>query len=131
MSDCIQQQLMDTAHSKWAQSPRWSVEEFFFNLTVPEKIACAVGHLNYQVENGGFIQWHCNGYSAARQDLRIALRAVNSETSKKVLEIVNKAVRIIEMGGELSFGNLDDDYYGLSEALLADMDNFLKSLVTK
>jgi hypothetical protein len=52
--------------------------------------AVALGNLYYQVENGGFEQWHFNGYSEEGIDILLDFLTSNDigPTSRRVLEIL-------------------------------------------
>ncbi len=54
---------MDEAHSRWASD--WNTETWWDQPSDAERFACATGHLNYQVGNGGFEQWWGNSYANA------------------------------------------------------------------
>lgn len=53
---------MNQAYNKWGKEKNWNKQEFWDHINFQEKIAVALGNLNYQVENGGFEQWNDNGY---------------------------------------------------------------------
>lgn len=55
--------LMNAAYDLWKKNTDWDKDAFFDRLDYPMRLAVALGNLNYQVENGGFGQWHDNGYA--------------------------------------------------------------------
>ncbi len=57
------QALMDQAYSRWQADANMSQEDFWDTLGANERLAVFVGNFNYQVCNGGFIQWHDNDYA--------------------------------------------------------------------
>lgn len=69
----IHQKLMDEAYELWEKYDIHSKKDFLNKVN--EKLgelhfyAVITGNLNYQVENGGFIQWIDNGYSHIIEDL--------------------------------------------------------------
>lgn len=68
----ITQKLMDEVYSKWnteecRSMDRLEVIENFF--TPLHRAAVQLGNMNYQVNNGGWSQWHLNGYSEDMEDL--------------------------------------------------------------
>ena len=56
------QGLMNEAYERWQSHNDWSHDAFRDSLSELEKIAVHSGNLNFQVENGGFSQWHFNQY---------------------------------------------------------------------
>lgn len=67
------QELVNVAHNKWVDNyleagVKQSLYEYTMNEEEPlnERIALAVAKLNYQVENGGFMQYFDNGYASGR-----------------------------------------------------------------
>jgi hypothetical protein len=58
------QELMNKAYANWKTNEKMNSQEFFESLSELEKTAVALGNLNYQVGNGGFMQWEENGYKA-------------------------------------------------------------------
>lgn len=57
----IVQSLMDSAYATW-EGKGWSREEFLYEISSIERKAVVLGNLNYQVHNGGFVQWVDNNY---------------------------------------------------------------------
>ena len=62
------QSLMNEVYDYWQQN-KTSREEALDNFSELHKAAVQLGNLNYQVENGGFSQWHFNEYSDDLPDL--------------------------------------------------------------
>ena len=92
------QKLMDEAYDKW-QDNDWTKQDFrnyiSENMSRAHLIAVQVGNLNYQVENGGFSQWHDNGYSMDLEDLISYCEEIGTEACMKVktlLEYVQNAI---------------------------------------
>lgn len=54
------QAIRDTAYERWQSDNNMSEQEFWNGLNTSERIAVFCGNLNYQVCNGGFVQWHEN-----------------------------------------------------------------------
>lgn len=72
MKGDLTQLLMDEVYDKWnspeaLQMGRLDVIDNFF--TEKHKAAIQLGNMNYQVNNGGWSQWHSNGYSEDMDDL--------------------------------------------------------------
>ena len=61
-----QQAHMNRAYARWRDGGELagkSQEDFIGALKDPEKLAVEFGNLNYQVCNGGYLQWITNGYA--------------------------------------------------------------------
>lgn len=73
MSDnSLTQQLMNEVYNKWQEEgemrhTRMGIIKKYF--TPKHKAAVQLGSMNYQVCNGGWSQWHNNGYSDDLEDL--------------------------------------------------------------
>jgi hypothetical protein len=72
----VHQTMMDKAYELWSkpeENKRMSYEGFL--EMVSEELgdnyvdAVITGNMNYQVENGGWFQWHDNGYSVTIEEL--------------------------------------------------------------
>ena len=72
--------IMDQSYDMWKNNSM-SRDEFLSKLSDYEKLAIKFGNFNYQVENGGLMQWDCNGYSEDLEDLQEFL--TKSDYSKK------------------------------------------------
>ena len=52
------QGLMDTAYTEWQKDGNdWTYQQFLNESTPAQRKACLIGNFNYQVHNGGFMQW--------------------------------------------------------------------------
>ena len=58
----LHQQIMDQAYDKWSDDKHWTKAMFWDHLNYQEKVAISLGTLNYQIGNGGFVQWYDNDY---------------------------------------------------------------------
>lgn len=68
----LQQSLMDEVYDKWrteecSKMDKLEVIDKYF--TPKHKIAVQLGNMNYQVNNGGWSQWHFNGFDEDLEDL--------------------------------------------------------------
>ena len=99
------QELMDAAYERW-QANDWSRDQFIMRLSWEEKVAVTIGNLNYQVCNGGFMQWHDNGYSQHTKELLEALNEVGTEAALAAVELVLRFVEYVN-GEDME----DDDGY--------------------
>jgi len=135
--------LMDEAyqhlqeHDSQYPESRWNQTQFYhgvmMNLSGFHALACVLGNLNYQVENGGFDQWHANGYAEAAQwFMKSAFDGFYSPATKSVKLIVWDAYtrRIQQENGlDVNFDDLDNKYYVLNQQFLADVEAYLQSKV--
>ena len=78
--------IMNEAYKGWADDA--SYETFISSLDAKHRICVLMGNLNYQVGNGGFIQWVDNGYATQYDAVVNALTEINTPTTLKVLELV-------------------------------------------
>ena len=66
----IHQAIMDIAYALWQskEGQNWTHKEMLEQVTdgygFISRLAVQLGNLNYQVENGGWIQWYDNGYGS-------------------------------------------------------------------
>jgi len=154
----IIQQLMDEAYDKW-QDNGWSKEDFrnyiSKNMSREHLIAVQIGNLNYQVENGGFLQWYDNGYySMDLEDLityceEIKTKAATEvkvllESVRDIIDFYSSSTEAIELLNEHMFSehaeildsclwdlisaHLDQhnrQYYGINDEFLSDVETYL------
>jgi len=136
------QSVIDEAYKKWDDDLEFG--QFVATLDAKQRLAVLVGKLNYQVGNGGFLQWHENGYSSEGHNLLVQLSLYKKEpVVAEVMEIVEKALKIIdkyekeikeaERGWDANYDEaehlaeqrrealdpLDDKYYDLEDEFLA------------
>lgn len=149
----IHQELMNKAYDNWEKNKQWSYNQFISSLDFKEKLAVLTGNLNYQVENGGFSQWHFNDYSSEADELIKLLSMYSNEpVIKRVLSLVEEAVQIIN-GYELDIEQLksnweenedeinslegrmyealdllDEQYYQINNEFMNVMEKILKNL---
>lgn len=88
------QAIMNKAYNRF-KGTGWTLAQFWGQLSEQEKLAVFIGNLNYQVENGGFWQWHDNGFSACAGELVAILRGIGP-AGEKTAEIVTMALDAIE-----------------------------------
>jgi len=133
----ILQPIMDTAYEKWPKGND-SFGDFLMVLDVKARQVVAIGKLNQQVCNGGFVQWRDNGYDEKPEFLLQALEAVGTDAAKKALDLVEQALGIdTEVDDEdedpeyeydmiqQAFEPLDDSFYEVNERLLCDTANWV------
>ena len=102
------QALMDSAYNKWGKNKEWNKSQFFNHLDYLERIAVALGNLNYQVGNGGFIQWEDNSYKIEHASFLLELK---NEVSKEKYPLLYKGLEITEKAISCMDSNpIDDDW---------------------
>ena len=71
-NNTLTQKLMDDVYDKWNTEECRTMdrlEVISYHFTPLHKVAVQFGNMNYQVNNGGFTQWHDNGYSEDLENL--------------------------------------------------------------
>lgn len=151
MTDRMQMH-MDVAYDRWQKANALRTErkeisitkeEFWDTLSANERLAVFAGNFNYQVTNGGFQQWHDNGYATSEvlAYLHRVCSRINSEISGKVdalLTLFEEAKEMLDeedgyMDGsdgawEQFSGNtseLDSDFYQINDKFLEEVEVLL------
>lgn len=141
MSD-LHQQLMDQAYDRWkASGSKWSKEQFYDSLNAQERFAVHTDNFNYQVCNGGFMQWWYNKYGtpATVEYLLRAMERMNTETAKAVTELLKRYKKAVgttdprkhhdeEAWDEImaEMDGLDRAFYDINEQFLLDCEAHLQ-----
>ena len=129
----LQQRIMNKAYKRFQTNRHWSMIELYFSMSPIEKIAVAIGNLNYQVENGGFLQWIDNGYSGLSENtLNYIFNDIKDKKYpllKKVLSLAFQAIKN-EDDDELR-NKLDNEYYKINAGVLIEVDSYLKTIKNK
>lgn len=131
---------MDNCYDRWQQHNRdikdgglkWSYNDFIDQLTPYEKTAVILGNLNYQVENGGFMQWDDNGYSDYYDDIYDFIESTDFVDKDKLIDLVDEFQSIKDSIDKLdsyddfytedcetryrSMNNLDSRYYDIEDS---------------
>jgi hypothetical protein len=123
------QLVMDSAYGLWRDNEQWSYEDFMFNIPALERRAVALGNLNYQVNNGGFMQWIDNGYAKDTQHvLRVIAREIEDEAGydqlKKALEMALAAPTTIT---DYYDDKVPTDAFYALDSLVDEMNHFIGS----
>lgn len=121
------QPIMDAAFSKYDENG--SYNDFVGSLRGIERAVVLIGTLNYQVCNGGFVQWVDNGYALRAADVITALDALQTFAARRVRELVQTVIPEISLnrrGGytlpdDVHFDAQDTEFYQLNETLLTDL----------
>ena len=103
--------IMHNAYEVW-QNNNMTREEFLSSLTPYEEMAVKFGNFNYQVENGGLMQWDLNGYSEDLEYLQEFLSNCDYLKRNKFLEILESFSTVKDAIGNL---NKYDDWYDEDE----------------
>jgi hypothetical protein len=86
---------MNEAYAQWQQQEvPASYDQFVESLDEPHQAAVLLGNLNYQVENGGFVQWYRNGYSSQIERLSGYLDQL--PTGKRVRQLLAQLECLVE-----------------------------------
>jgi len=124
------QKIMDSAYEKYTSN--LSYEDFVRQLNHIERTAVLTGNLNYQVENGGFIQWHHNAYSSCADELFSVLKSIKAPSANTVLEVIGDVLsrfdEISDHQENVSFNDLDKRYDAIAGEFLADVESYLSYL---
>ncbi|MCK9541063.1 MAG: DMP19 family protein [Novosphingobium sp.] len=157
----IHQNLMDEAYDLYQkpENENWSEQEFLDNLpSQAHKDAVVLGNLNYQVENGGFLQWWDNGYGERDYNYLVTtlLPSIGTETANVVKDLVKQSKKNLESikntEQDLQWGHystdeeadaaqeeidnlyadnsLDYKYYEINKTFLDDVANYLANIKT-
>jgi len=156
MAEVLIQKLMDEAYDQWQNNEDWTLQDFRNyikeNLTQQHLIAVQVGNLDFQVEDGGFYQWHTNGYSMDLEDLMKVCEEIETEASMEVRDILDGILDVLvcyydadeaitnivegyadtlrECLEEQVFRDLseyDDKYRNVSGQFLLDVEKYLRN----
>lgn len=141
----LHQQLMNEAYDEWQKHKEWSKTDFMDSLDDIHREAVALGNMNYQVQNGGWEQWHDNGYSFQFDLVDDVLEKIGTRTSTEARRILGQVMEIIEqMGGARSGGfefggdedetmdlreqldEFDDQYYEIDDQLMKDAEEYFQ-----
>ncbi|MEW5859799.1 MAG: hypothetical protein AB1861_20840 [Cyanobacteriota bacterium] len=130
----LHQQLMNEAYNVFKSGRGDDYEGFVDSLDDRHRAAVILGNLNYQVENGGFLQWHCNGYSGQVDKLHEYLEAIATPASEEVAEMINEfQIITANLDGDdeeedSPYDHLDSRYYQINGQLLADVESWLEKM---
>lgn len=120
-------------------------EDFVGALNEMERDAVLIGNLNYQVENGGFIQWAENGYVFQIRSLDEALCRINTPLARQVKGMVRLIAQ--QVRGEAALYHrltvdifededeayelahrFDEQYYAINDEFMAECERYFASL---
>lgn len=134
------QQLMDTAFTFWREHGETKSFMWFVESIPPiQQAAVMIGTMNYQVENGGWAQWHYNDYFRCAKMLKEVLTTMDDRPAITAARtIILQAIRLIHLIPEEP--RLDDDitdrvyaklepldakYYAVNTAFMAAVNEWL------
>ena len=86
----IFQGLMDGAYHRWQNKEFASHEEMCEKISPEAKMAVYIGNFNYQVCNGGFLQWVCNGYGLNLDETVKALKEIGTKNAKISIQLLER-----------------------------------------
>jgi hypothetical protein len=111
---------MDEAFDIWRSPSGKGLgrDEILNELSVPQRMAFVLGTLNYQVENGGFFQWHDNGYSVNFKETLWAIKRVGGPLADELLTMMQQLLKAIDAGDPRNqWGDLDPDEPGIYDRI--------------
>jgi hypothetical protein len=136
----VLQEIINRAYDDH-NKPEYTKEQFWSRLGFSERIAVHCMNLYNQVTNGGFAQWHNNGYSTGAKDLSMALSELRQGD---VANLVRQALAriaayeeylkenrwdVTDDDDDVDFDDLDGRFYaGLDDALLDAVEAYLTAL---
>lgn len=139
----LHQSLMNQAYDRWQKSdPHWSKQEWEDTFTPQERFAVHTGNFNYQVCNGGFMQWWDNRYGTPStvEFLLRAMERMNTDTAKAVAELLKEYKRAIDDHNNTRYADeqdyeeiidrldpLDKKFYEIDEQFLKDCEAHLQA----
>lgn len=132
--------IMDQSYDIWKNNSM-SRDEFLFKLSDYEKLAVKFGNFNYQVENGGLMQWDCNGYSEDLEDLQEFLTKSDYSRKDRFLGILDAFSNVKDAINKLdkyddwydedmntrwnSLETFDKDYYSFKDNWIEYFEDYL------
>lgn len=115
---------------------RWG--DFIKTLNTKQKIAVLIGNMNYQVGNGGWIQWRDNGFAKEGRAQAVVryLKRYGGPASQQVIKILQDSGRIVRRGasGGMSANTSAADrdysreYHKINDKMLAEIGNALSNM---
>lgn len=124
------QKTVDDAYKIWHNDEDMSYEQFINCLEGDILLSVLAGNLNYQVENGGFLQWYDNGFSVGGPLLLELLENhKDNYIIREIIEIVDKAMLYLNKFNRESASvisnscsdEIDDDLDDLEAELLYNL----------
>lgn len=132
--------IMDQSYDIWKNNSM-SRDEFLSELSDYEKLAVKFGNFNYQVENGGLMQWDCNGYSEDLEDLQEFLTKSDYSRKDRFLGILDAFSNVKDAINKLdkyddwydedmntrwnSLETFDKDYYSFKDNWIEYFEDYL------
>ena len=132
--------IMDQSYDIWKNNSM-SRDEFLSKLSDYEKLAVKFGNFNYQVENGGLMQWDCNGYSEDLEDLQEFLTKSDYSRKDRFLGILDAFSNVKDAINKLdkyddwydedmntrwnSLETFDKDYYSFKDNWIKYFEDYL------
>ena len=122
----IHQEIMDKAYEKWHENKDWNYYDFISNISEVERIAVLLGNMNYQIENGGLLQFFENGFLGYVDDIISYLFEVRDSLVKdEHKDVIDNVVDILETARDIytkkkeleRAWNEDYDEYALAQLL--------------
>lgn len=141
------QYIMNSSYEIWHSDPSLSRIQFLDKLSSYEKLAVQLGNFNYQVENGGLMQWDENGYSEDVYELMDFIKCSDFSKKYEILDILDNFIHIknsidkLDENDDFYDGDLqtryselnryDKIYYSLKDELKDFFENYLVETIPK
>ncbi len=126
MEEKFHENLMDEAYNLWNKNLSISYENFLElienQLSPLHTIGVIFGNLNYQVDNGGFIQWYDNNYSCSIEKI------INFLEDNKTFDVVFEDVLHIVYGVNEHIEHIEDGKKEINKVSYDYQDFFKESL---
>lgn len=118
------QNHLDRFHEVWQKEGGSMADHFTKSGFGPKtKAAVLIAKLNYQVQNGGFLQWHGNGYSEHGAETVESLKKVGGPSCLKAAVLVERALDCIVEVDEFHRDSEDDESDGPQDEWQATCEN--------
>ena len=100
----------------------WSDQDFWDQLSAAERVAVFAGNFNGQVLNGGFTQWHNNGY-ATPEVLGFLMRLCKRLGTETTLLVYDLLTQFEDAQGEFAASCERDADYNTFDAATEKLDS--------
>jgi len=115
---------------------KMDLKDFYASLNPWTRSVVAFGNLNYQVENGGFSQWHDNGYYVGLDAILHGLIRLDTPEAGEMLNLIQSARDRLHYLDKLDededdnwagskLDTLDSAFYALAPKVLQQIEDSL------
>ena len=110
-NNSIAQKLMDEVYDKWNTEECRAMNKLdviSHHFTPLHRAAVQFGNMNYQVNNGGFTQWHDNGYSEDLEDLIEYAKKGTAQGIKHIDALLQILIDIEALGEHNDYDDVEE-----------------------